>query len=125
MAKSQDSAAQTTPAQFAFRKVANVTVPLLSLKDLFEVPIYVRIETPFETAKPTKNDTKEPPTICRVTNLETGELCQLIVPVVLKSELNENFPDAGYVGKCFELIKHKIEGDKKYSTWGITEIVPE
>lgn len=129
---SDSSAVEPEAPAFRFRVAQRVTVPLLSMKDLFEVPVYIRVETEFKKADPvkaSKNDDdspkQEPPIICRVTNLETGELNDFIVPVVLRSELEENYPNAGYIGKCFEVIKRKLDGTKKYNTFSITEIVPE
>lgn len=116
----------------------HVTVPLLKMEK--NVPYYVRFETAMTVSKPitssrkltpeeeqakalldSKNPRKEPPVIAQVTNLETKQRAQIICPAVLVSELRENYAGEGYVGKCFELVQHRVEG-KSYNLVNITEI---
>jgi hypothetical protein len=60
-----------------------------------------------------------------VTNLETGEEMQIIANEVLKSSLEDAYPDASYVGKSFEIVRKPIQKGKKYVTFTITEIEAE
>ena len=46
----------------------------------------------------------------------------LIVSAVLKSELMENYPDHGYVGRWFACQKFAPAGEKKYATFHIIEL---
>ena len=67
----------------------------------------------------TKN--KEPAFLCNVTDLESGELGQIIVATVLKSIFHEEYPEDAYVGKSFEIKQRKIPG-KDYNGFDVTEI---
>lgn len=66
---------------------------------------------------------KQPPWLMEVTNLESGEYGQIIVPAILKSELDKQYAGDAYVGKCFALsILTPEESGKKYNLVNITEI---
>ncbi len=114
------------------KRVKSVTCPLLKLE--LDVPYYLRFETEIRKAEETEKDKRrreadtaagktvmEVPQLCRVVDLESGELCEMIVPMVLHEELFKAYPDDAYVGKSFELYKHKLE-NKRYSVWDIAEI---
>lgn len=62
-----------------------------------------------------------PPELCQVVNLMTGEINQMIVGAVLKSELEREYPNASYVGKAFQIQKAKVQG-KRYSAYQIAEL---
>lgn len=94
-----------------------VTLPLLKLA--VGKVAYVRIEEPMYTGKAV--DDKEAAILCKVTNLETGELSEIILPTVLRSIFTEEFPDDGYVGKGFSIELVKVDG-KKYHQIKLAEL---
>lgn len=107
--------------QFTIAKI--VTVPLL--KQAIDVPVYVRIEGAVFVGKELKQTgaTKmEAAHLVNVTNLETGEAMQLIVPAVLQSILHDEYANDAYVGKSFQLIKHAKPSGKAYSPYTVNEI---
>lgn len=136
MAKAKTETAQ--PAQMNHSKYvvkALVTLPLWKWQDGVEKAF--RIETPIVLGKAVKDRgpagvkgeekggpkgvQMEPAHICNVTNLETGELMQIITGSVLKGNLEDNYPDQSYVGKCFISTQSKIEG-KRYKGYSLAEI---
>lgn len=90
--------------------------------------LYIRINAAIFTGKQLKGDksNKKPAQLCGVTNLETGEAGQIVVPTVMESTLNEEYPDNAYVGKCFSITKgEKVQKpgvDVGYFKYRIEEI---
>lgn len=114
------------PAKLKFKVIAHVTRELVKLVD--DQPLFVKFDGPMKQSDPiTKKDgtvvasDMAPPVIAPVTELENGIVGEIICPTVLEEELNKQYPDQKYVGKCFRLIKHRLQG-KKYSTFEILEI---
>lgn len=100
---------------------AQVTRSVLQQAD--GVPFYVEIQSASRVAMPVKESKMEPPDLCDVLNLETGELQVLILNKVLKSELLRAFPDDSYVGKKFAIVRAKAKDeDKRYKTYRILEL---
>jgi hypothetical protein len=120
-----------------FEIVKHVTLPLIKLLE-DGTPMFLRFESAIKTAdqlqatrtRKTKDPVtgKEveagaampPPDIADVTNLENGQLGQIIVNTVLRSNLDKVYPSDGYVNKCFQL--KKIKTSKRYFTFEILEI---
>ena len=127
MAKTET--AEKKPA-FVPKIIKRVTMPTLKLVP--DVPAYVKITDPIFDGKASKkknakdgDDDKKPPKILNVINLETGEAMQLVCGAVVVSEINDNYKDNSYVGKCFEIIKGgKVDagGGRGYFTYKIAEI---
>lgn len=69
----------------------------------------------------------EAPDLMEVLDLATGELGQIIVNAVLKSNLEEKYPNNGYVDKMFLIRKLAAvkKGSRKYYTFEILEIKPK
>ncbi|MGH7743753.1 MAG: hypothetical protein ACREQ5_02900 [Candidatus Dormibacteria bacterium] len=65
---------------------------------------------------------KAPATLANVINLEDGSVCQIIVNAVVKSVLNDEYPNDGYVGKCFAITKRGRAQGKQYNPFDIEEI---
>lgn len=116
-----------------FTVVKNVTLPLLKKKD-DGTPVYVKIDSAIykakdnKTGKPAEGETKkamEAPELVQVTNLETGEQQEMIVESVLGIELRDQYPDNGYLGKCFSISKFAKTDGKRYATFQIAEIALE
>ena len=119
----------TLPDGSKFKVAKQVTRTVL--QQLNEVPFYIEITSSIhastidpEYSKYKNKDTGEAslPDVCDVTNLETGECQTLIVNAVLGSELNRHYPDDGYVGRSFGVLRTKSEVDKRYFTYKIIEL---
>lgn len=129
------------PNAIAFKVKNHVTLPLLKIED--DKQYAVTIETPFkkgeaaparkikedytdpETGELKTRDTmskvQEPPVLCQVTNLMTGERAQMIAGAVFHSEITKQYPDDGYVGKSFQFSVQKASG-KRYKVPMISEV---
>lgn len=83
-------------------------------------PIFVRFESTFLS----KLMKKKPATFAPVTNVETGEVAQILLGTVLVRLIEENYPNQTYVGKTFEIIKgEKVKGsDNSYFEYELFEI---
>lgn len=120
----------STPAEKAvpkFKKVKSLTLPQLKFK--VGLPLYVKITGAIYQSKEVKGRNtntdakkKEPPFLCNCIDLTTGEECQIITASVIKSTLEENYADAGYVGKGFEIVKQARQEGKEYDKYSVTEI---
>jgi hypothetical protein len=93
----------------------------LPLFKLDQTEKFLRFETAMAKGK-IVDDKKEAPMMARVTDMETGELGEVILGTVLVSRLNEEYPDDKYVGRIFCLTKTAPEGTRKYSMFHITEV---
>lgn len=122
MAKDQPKT-ETTQKAPAFKVKKNLTLPLL--KPQLDTPFYITIdEAIFEGKKIDSGAQKdmEAAHLANVTNLETGEKMQIIVPAVLLSILNESYADNAYVGKGFQITKHPKASGKRYHAFSVAEL---
>lgn len=126
MAKKDNAAAASNTAGegLKFKVIKRVVVPVLKL--IAGTPRFFQIAEPIQTReKEEKNDkgevVKGTIDICRVTDLETGEMGEFVVGNVLRDDLNDAYPNAGYVGKSFRFLKKDVPG-KRYKTYEIDEI---
>lgn len=129
MTKATEASKAASPETTTFTPVIKKLVTLPLLKFSIDKPIYVRIDAPMFVGKEIQgNGTSakmEPATLANCTNLETGEVCQIIVATVLKSILEEEYEGedgAGYVGKGFMLTKGAKGDGKKYNPYTVAEI---
>lgn len=136
----QDASAAIEQAK-AERKVADATKPKFKVKGHVTLPLlkmaaektyFLRIDTKIVQSEPARNNkgelvdtSKEPPFVCKVTELESGEVAQIICPAVMTSELNKHYPDDTYVGKMFSVCRHEKAAGKNYATFSIAEVEPE
>lgn len=100
-----------------FKKIKDVTLPFLKLQN--ETLYYFKFTSPMFKGKKI-DDQKEAATLAHVVNLETGEKCEIICPTVLQGILRESYQE-DYVGRCFEVVKHRDAG-QKYSTFSVAEV---
>jgi len=111
--------------KFAIKKRVKETVIKIELDTeyLFKIEgaIYKAKEAT-GTRKTAEDAKQEPPHLMSVSLLdEEGARGVVVVPHVLRTELEDAYPDQSYVGKMFQVIKHKIEG-KRYNDFEINEI---
>jgi hypothetical protein len=120
--------AGTTSSGLVFTKKKTVTVPILKLMP--DQPVYIRAESAMELSKQVAGakiagQSMEPATILFCTNLDSDTECLLIVGTMLKSVIEESYPNQTYVGLCFEVTNHGRRGDRKYNAYSLTEIEVE
>ncbi len=96
------------------------------LKYVVGIANCVKIEQAMHVGKEMKpgpdGKQKEPATICDVIDLRTGEPAQIIANAVVKSVLNESYPNDSYVGLCFAITKQNRVQGKSYDPFTIEEI---
>lgn len=126
----EETNSTATAATEAFEVVKHVTLPLIKFG---ADPLFLRFDGKIHKAKETgkgrsaKNEdgtTKvmEPPMLAEVTDMVTKRKGQIIVNEVLKSELNDGYPNESYVGRIFRVAKLPIQGGKRYATFELTEV---
>jgi hypothetical protein len=107
---------------FKFHVIADVTLPVLKQQD--GVPMYILIEAPIykgETMNDKDGKAMEPADLAKCINLETGEVGVVVMNTVLKSSLERNYLENGYVGKCFRFERQAVP-NKRYKNYKIQEI---
>lgn len=110
----------------AFKRKKAITLP--TFKFIVDVPLFVKILEPMHEGAvrlgrgKVADPDKKPPTLARVINLETGEEGQVILASVLKTELDEAYPNGTYVGLGFEMCKQKRKEGKQYDPYSLAEI---
>lgn len=124
-AATKTSKTLTTKSGIIFSKKKTVTVPVLKLMP--DQPVYIYVESAMEQSKQVAGakvagQTMEPATIMHCTNLDSDTECLLIVGTMLKSVIEESYPNNSYVGLSFEVINHGKRGDKKYNAYSLCEI---
>jgi hypothetical protein len=117
-----------------------LTRPVLKMEE--GVTRYVKIESAMFIGKDIKSsrkkeddddkNKKEPATIVNVINLGKvgangewigdGSQAQIVMNAVLKGHMADDYPDNGYVGKCFAITKQSRAAGKSYNPFHIEEI---
>lgn len=130
----QQPSAPLTGAKMAlpegFKQKRQVTLPTLSLKatkdGVLPPPRFLKFEEAMHESKYVDPDPKKqkekPATIAAVTDMESGEVYQFIVPSVVQSQLERNYPDNAYVGCIFRLACLGKRPGKRYWDFSITEV---
>jgi hypothetical protein len=113
------------PAGFKAKRV--VTLPSMVLKAVGQaatVKILDEIRVSKVEGKPDAEGKKQKPAdICTVTNVESGEQAILLVPAVVKSNLERDYPSAGYVDKVFFIrCDGKRKEGQRYNDFTIIEV---
>lgn len=107
-----------------FKRKKLLTIPVLKFKE--GETRYVKITEAMHVGKPQKakegEKAKEPAVLANCINLEDGAICQIIVSAVVKSVLTEEYPNDGYVGKCFAITKQGRNPGKQYNQFDIEEV---
>lgn len=66
---------------------------------------------------------KEPAKVCTVTNMETGEVANWLMPTLAYKELEEKYPEESYVGKIFAFQKMAKRTGKTYFDIQLAELI--
>lgn len=110
--------------EFVPKRKKLLTRPVL--KYVVDIANNVKIEEKMHIGKEMKakegEKMKEPATLFNVIDLNTGEPAQLICNAVVKSVLNESYPNDSYVGLCFSITKKARTPGKQYDPFMIEEI---
>jgi hypothetical protein len=120
------AATGSAPGVFVPKVKRHVTLPTLGkLKD--GQVIYIRFDSVMSVSKVTKpqkdgQPKEEPATIAQVTMLDTGELYTFLVPAVVKSVLNEEYPKETYLGKGFAITQVGQKDGKRYKNYTVAEL---
>ena len=73
---------------------------------------------PQKGAKPNE----KPADLCAATNLATGELGEVIMSAVVKSTLEETYPNQGYIGLWFQISKGEKKAGTRYFQYAVNEL---
>lgn len=108
-----------------FKRKKVLTRPVLKLIE--GEAVYVKLVGEMHLGKDIKDKKdpekkKEPATLIDVINLSSGEEAQIIASAVIKSVLEDNYPNKSYVGKCFAMTKQARQPGKQYNPVHIEEI---
>lgn len=108
----------------SYKRVKNLTLDILKFVE--QEPRHVKITAPMHVGKEQKagddGKKREPAILASCINLEDGTECQIIVSAVVRSTLNDEYPNDSYVGKCFEIVKKTRVAGKQYFPYGVVEI---
>lgn len=130
-----DNSAFMIPDDLQPAVLRRVTVPVLSLKfdkvNPRPIRFACRIITAIETSKIAEERTQgrgtttvmEDADVCQIEGYN-GDVRQLVTGKVLAEELRRNYPDDGYVGRWFCIVKYPPAPDKRYSLYEVAEIHP-
>ena len=109
-----------------FKVKAMVTLPTFKIQDN-EAVVFI-VDGAMYEGKKLKDDDKDkkPAFIMPVSkvNPETGETLkgQIVVGTVLRENLLEKYPDDGYVGRTFGILKYAAKDGKRYKEYQILEL---
>ena len=107
-----------------FKRVKNLTLDILKFVE--GEPRHVKITAAMHVGKEQKPDAEgkkhEPAILASCINLDDGAECQIIVSAVVRSTINDEYPNDGYVGKCFAITKKARVAGKQYFPYGVEEI---
>lgn len=109
----------------AFKVAKKVTLPLLKQEAGEDVMIQITSEIYVgkELKAAAGNTVKEKPAdLIRCIDLNSGIEHEYIVNAIVKAELEENYPDAGYKDKYFAIRKMPKPEGKRYNAFQIMEL---
>lgn len=110
-----------------FKRVRTVTLPSFSLKEIGVgrgLKIMDAIRVSKVEGKPDKDGNKpKPADICTAADVQTGQMYIFIVPAVVKSNLERDYPKESYVDKGFYMVNMgKRTPNQRYNDYAIDEI---
>ena len=98
--------------------------PLLNAKIAVGVTLYIKATGPMYVGKPQKDakENEKPADLMPALDMRTGETGEIIVSAVVKSALEETYPDDGYVGHGFAITKLPKPEGKRYFQYTVDEV---
>lgn len=122
-APAADESTNTGPV-ITFKEKKRVTLPVIKFEP--GKPVFVKILGEMHLGKKTKGRgdkaQMEPATLAEVVDLNTGENGLIICATVLKSVLDENYPNNAYVGKGFKITKMEKREGRSYNEYDLVEL---
>lgn len=122
---------EITVGALKFKVIKHVTLPHLQQPETVALgikilsPIYTGNQLP-KTDKDGKaivvEDKQKPPQLVRCINLEDGGEYTYIVAAVPESQLKLEYPNDGYVGRSFVILKGPKKEGKRYFQYAVQEI---
>lgn len=102
-----------------------VTMPTLSMKEtgasrILQFNEAMHVST-YKDPDPSKAKEK-PATVAAVTDMESGEVLQFLVPSVVQSQLEREYPEQAYVTKVFQITCQGKRPSKRYRDFTIIEV---
>lgn len=116
--------AQKPATGFTPKVKRSLVLPLLNRGMKPGDSLYVEITGEMYEGRPQKGAkaNEKPATLAPATNLETGEIGEIIVSAVVESTLNDMFPNQGYIGHWFEIAKGEKKAGQRYFQYTINEL---
>lgn len=113
---------KTTAKKRVIKK--KLVLPVLNAKFNTGDEIAFKALSPMTQGKPQKNakEGEKPADLLHAINIDTGEEGHIIVPAVVKSTLDEIYPDNAYVNCCFLMVKGDKPKGKRYYQYQLDEI---
>lgn len=120
--------ALSTAVPEGMKAVRVVTLPSLAFKTVgvgYAVQFLEKMRESKVITKTADGTPQKPATIARGATVPDGAMYTLIVPAVVKDNLERDYPDDGYVGKAFYIVNMgKRKEGQKYNDFAITEVAP-
>ena len=108
--------------------VRRLTMPALVLKEVGKAYFLAVADAMRESSVPGKKNAdgvaEKPATVCTVGDVTTGEQFTLLVPSVVKSTWERDYPNGDYVGKSFYIRNEGKREGKRHIDFTVAEIDP-
>lgn len=122
--KKENNPGKETP--FVPKVKRTLVLPLLNRKMKPGDSVYFKITSPVfegkQIASAEAKQNEKPADLVNAVDLTTGEECQVIVPAVMKSVLEDEYDDGAYIGLAFELTKGEKAEGKRYYNYTVNEL---
>lgn len=114
----ENEVVKTSSAGFKRKKAVTLNTKKVGINET----IFIKFESEISTKE--KQNVKEGEAkeidVATILDLDTGELMNLVIPAVLKSELQNSYSKV--TGLAFEITKHGKKEGKRYNSYTIYEI---
>jgi len=107
-----------------YETVKDLAKALLNKKMQVGIPLLIKSTgLIFIGAPQTNKENEKDADLMDATNIETGEVGEIIVPMIVKQKLLRNYVDGGYVNKSFSIVKReKLKPTDRWYPYEVTEI---
>lgn len=116
----------TKPKTPSFKIKRRLVVPLLNRGMKENEELVVKSTGLIYTGQPQKGAkaSDKPADLMPAVNAMTGEEGEIIVSAVVKSNLEEKYPDGDYVGRYFMITKQEKAKGRRYFNYTVDEVEP-
>lgn len=109
-----------------YKRVKNLTLDILKFVENetrhVKITGAIHLGKEQKSSKGDEDKKREPAQLASCINLDDGAECQIIVSAVVKSTLEDEYPNETYVGKCFAITKKNRVAGKQYFPYSVEEI---